>query len=152
CVLAGLDPQAEQWGPVAPEVAKALVKEGPLHVERWMNAMRPVRGRLLEPLTAILRSEHSSEVERSLAITVLADFAADRPDVLVDLIQFADSAAFDTILARLESHHEQAVSLLTRALAERADPPWPDPIGQPAWERPSQELVRAIERAQGLVS
>jgi serine/threonine protein kinase/formylglycine-generating enzyme required for sulfatase activity len=152
CVLAELDPDGKQWGQISAEVAKALVKESPLQIERWMNVLRPVRAQLLEPLATLLRNRKNSEVERSLAITVLADFAADRPDVLAGLVKFADASAFDLILARLEGHREKAVALLIKALAQDVSLALPDTFAQTLAERPSTYVVNEIERAHGFVN
>jgi serine/threonine protein kinase/formylglycine-generating enzyme required for sulfatase activity len=151
CVLAELVPDAKEWGQIAAEVAKALLKESPLQVERWVNVLRPVRAQLLEPLASIAQSHQHSEVERSLALPVLADFAADRPDILVGLIKLADPAAFDLILTRLESQRELAVPLLTEVLGAKLPPDRPDPFRQASSGGLSNDVVEEIERAKGLL-
>jgi serine/threonine protein kinase/formylglycine-generating enzyme required for sulfatase activity len=151
CILAALEPDSDQWRQVAPDVVEALVKEGPLHVERWMDALRPSRKALLEPLAAIFRSEGRSEVERSLAITVLTDFGGDRPDLLAELIQVADGPMFETILARLGPHGERAIAPLTRALSQEVEATVGAPTHKTHWRRPGRASVVEADRAQGLV-
>src|SRR5262249_20337837 len=70
-------------------IAKVLAN--PSHYTPLAQALHPVRSVLDEPLGAIFRDQHRPESERSLATNLLADFAADRPDMLAELAKDADA-------------------------------------------------------------
>ena len=46
----------------------------------WVEALRPVRQSLLAPLQAVFRDRHRGDLQRLLAASILADYAADRPE------------------------------------------------------------------------
>jgi tRNA A-37 threonylcarbamoyl transferase component Bud32 len=111
-VLATLDPENGRWVDLAGDVGNALVRENVLVVSRWAEALRPVRGRLLLPLAAVFRDADRPESERTVATSLLADYAVDRPDVLAGLLADADARAYAVFFPLLEAHRERAVALL----------------------------------------
>ncbi len=68
-----------------------------LHLSLWMEALGPVRAKLLPQLSAVYRDSGRRETERSLATDILAEYAADNPQVLVDLLMDADDKQFAVI-------------------------------------------------------
>ena len=64
------------------------------------------------PLTAAHRSKEKPEVERSFATTILADYAADNPNVLANLLMDADEKQFAVVFPKLSEHGEKALALL----------------------------------------
>jgi eukaryotic-like serine/threonine-protein kinase len=61
----------------------------------WMEGLRPVRSKLLGPLAAVFRDHRQERTpERTLATSILADYAADRPEVVADLLLDADEKQF----------------------------------------------------------
>src|SRR5205823_6237533 len=46
--LAKYDPESESWAKVQGPIAQDLVAVPPVYLERWLEALRPVRGQLLE--------------------------------------------------------------------------------------------------------
>jgi eukaryotic-like serine/threonine-protein kinase len=89
-VLAKYDPESEKWAKAGEAVGNDLVAVPALHLSLWMEALRPVRTKLLPQLSAVYRDPGRRETERSLATDILADYAADNPPVLVDLLMDAD--------------------------------------------------------------
>jgi formylglycine-generating enzyme required for sulfatase activity len=71
-----------------------------------------VREKLLTPLGAIYRDAERRETERSLATDILADYAADQPQVLADLIMDADNRQFAVVFPKLKNLGEGGVSWL----------------------------------------
>jgi eukaryotic-like serine/threonine-protein kinase len=151
CTLAVLDPESGRWTQLADAVADGLVKEGPLPLKKFAEVLRPVREPLLNPLATIFRDASRAQIERSIAVTVLVEYAADRANLLAELIQEADPLAFNQILPALERQRDQAVAVLRRSLDQAAIPDWKDPAPDPAWVLPVASLVDQIEQAQGLL-
>ncbi|MGO8752342.1 MAG: protein kinase domain-containing protein [Thermoguttaceae bacterium] len=86
CALATFDPTSPRWEKAGTSVAESLVSENPLVAATWMEALRPVRQSLLPALKAIFRDRQRGDSERTLAAGILADYAADSPDLLADLL------------------------------------------------------------------
>jgi formylglycine-generating enzyme required for sulfatase activity len=120
--LAVYDPHSSRWPTVSRDVAIKLVSENPLYLGRWTEALRPVRAALLGPLGELFRDGSRTETERLLATTVLVDYAADRPDVLADLLQDADPRQFAKLFPHLRAHGEEALAVLRQALAQEMPP------------------------------
>ena len=58
----------------------ATVLKNPSHYDPLIETLRPVRQRLTAPLAAIFRDPGKPESERSLATSILADYAGDQPE------------------------------------------------------------------------
>jgi serine/threonine protein kinase/formylglycine-generating enzyme required for sulfatase activity len=96
--LAALDP------PTSPEGQARWRAHGAFLIDQFLRAVRgnpssyaplaeaqrPLRLVLLDPLAAVFRDRRRPDFDRSLATTVLADYARDLPDVLADLVKDAD--------------------------------------------------------------
>jgi eukaryotic-like serine/threonine-protein kinase len=126
CALAAYTPDdATRWAKVSGDVANKLVTENILLIGQWKKALQPVRGVLLEPLTAIFRDAKRSETDRNMAASLLADYASDKPDVLAELVKDADSPRqYAGLFERLQAHKAQAVELMKQELTRPlpADP------------------------------
>ena len=55
--LASYDPDDAQWEAVGGKVAQALVTVNSLVLGSWLEALRPVRGKLTAPLAAIFQDK-----------------------------------------------------------------------------------------------
>ena len=95
--FAKYDPVNEKWATIQEAVGNDLVAVPVLHLSLWMEALRPVRTKLLPQLSAVYRDAGRRETERSLATDILADYADDNPQVLVDLLMDADDKQFAVI-------------------------------------------------------
>ena len=94
-------------------MANDLVSVPAVYLATWMESFRPVREKLLAPLAAIFRDGKRRETERSLATDILADYAADQPPVLADLLMDADEKQFAVIYPKFKDHGERGLPLLT---------------------------------------
>ena len=80
--LAKYDPESEKWAKCSPLVVNDLVLENPVYLGQWSEAFRPVKKSLLAPLADIFRDRNPERAsERTLATNLLADYAADQPQV-----------------------------------------------------------------------
>lgn len=95
--LAKYDPESAKWAKASGSVVDELVAENPVFLGLWMEGFRPIRGKLLESLKTVYGNPDGRESERILATNILADYAADQPQVLADLLMKADVKQFAVI-------------------------------------------------------
>jgi formylglycine-generating enzyme required for sulfatase activity len=117
--LAAFDPTNRQWDEAAGRVADQLLESNPLHLGTWAQALRPVRAALLKPLGKAFRGPQPGK--RLVAATVLADYIADQPDLLAELLMDADPQQYATLLPELWAHRTRLVARMGEEL-ERAPP------------------------------
>jgi formylglycine-generating enzyme required for sulfatase activity len=96
--LAKYDPESVKWTKAGVLVVHDLLQQNPIHLLHWSEALRPVRASLLAPLSDVYRDHRPEQTaERSLATYLLADYAADNPQALADLLMDADEKQFGVI-------------------------------------------------------
>jgi formylglycine-generating enzyme required for sulfatase activity len=149
--LATLDPDGRGWREFAPRTVEQLVAVDTLHLAPWMEALRPLRRRLLGPLGEVFRGDKRAE-RRLAAAIVLADYTADRPAELLRLALDADARQYRVLLPVLQARRPAALALLQAELARQAVPDWKDAPPAAAWPRPEAALVGRVEAAHGLVA
>jgi serine/threonine protein kinase/formylglycine-generating enzyme required for sulfatase activity len=122
--LAKYDPEGEKWAKANALVVNDLVLENPFFLGHWSEAFRPVRERLLGPLSTIFKDPSSEKAAgRTLAANLLAEYAADRPQVLANLLMDADESQFAVIYARFKEQGEQGRRFFTAELTKVPPPP-----------------------------
>jgi formylglycine-generating enzyme required for sulfatase activity/tRNA A-37 threonylcarbamoyl transferase component Bud32 len=144
CVLAGFDPQGSQWDEVRDDVVNTLVGENPLLAARWIEALRPVKDHLVAPLVSTFRDPDRPESDRALTTNILADYAAERPDTLAQLIADADQKQFAVLFPKLTLHGSAAAVLLEQQLATPA-------AGGASWEEKDKLAQRQANAAAALL-
>jgi formylglycine-generating enzyme required for sulfatase activity len=113
CALSIYDPDNRCWDNVTRPVVKELVLVSPMHLDPWMKALAPIRDKLLGPLTTVFHDRSlERSVERNLATTILVDYAADRPEVLAELVLEADEKEFAALFPRLARYRGRVLGLL----------------------------------------
>jgi serine/threonine protein kinase/formylglycine-generating enzyme required for sulfatase activity len=151
--LADYDPVNPHWEGVAEAVAGQLVAENAVYLAHWIDAFRPVRDRLIPPVAAVFRnSQPEHAVERTLATIVLADYAADKAEVLADLLMDAGEKSFAALFPKLQARGESGAMLLLAELDKQPQFRWADQPLDPSWTAPDAGLVRKMEAAQGLIA
>ena len=118
----------------------------------WIDALRPVRGKLTAPLAAIFQDKSRSESVHSLATDILTDYASDDPDRLAELLMVADPKAYLSLFPVAEKRAEQVMPIFQAELAKKATYSWNDPPLVSSWTKPDAALVSRIESAQGILS
>jgi serine/threonine protein kinase/formylglycine-generating enzyme required for sulfatase activity len=123
-VLAAFDPESPRWGTIQDQVAVDLVQQPSVHLGAWIKSLGPVEDRLLPPLSAIFRDGKRRETERSLATEVLGIYAAEKEDVLADLLLDADEKQFGVLFGVFVSSKDvdQGLTRLNRELDKPASP------------------------------
>ncbi|MGA2255412.1 MAG: protein kinase, partial [Thermoguttaceae bacterium] len=121
--LAQYDPENERWVKVQNAVGNDLVNEPVVYLAARMESLRPVKNRLLPQLSEVFR-DHQPErtAERSLATGILADYAADQPQLLANLLMDADQKQFAKIYAKLKERGDEGLSILTSELSKELLP------------------------------
>jgi serine/threonine protein kinase/formylglycine-generating enzyme required for sulfatase activity len=126
--LAKYDAESERWARAGAFVVDALVLENLVFLGQWGEAFRPVKQRLLPRLSEIFHEgQPERTAERTLATSLLADYAADNPQVLADLLMDADEKQFAVIYPRLKEQGEQAWPLLTGEIDKKLPAELPSP-------------------------
>jgi hypothetical protein len=117
--LADYDAGSPRWRDIQTAVAGDLVGVPAVYLGAWMDGLRPVRSRLVEPLGVIYRDPKRRETERSLATDLLADYAADDPGRLADLVMDGYAKQFALLLAMLGPHEQRARTIFDGELKKR---------------------------------
>jgi formylglycine-generating enzyme required for sulfatase activity len=145
CALAPAARDDPRWPRVAGAVAERLATENLLLAGAWAELLRPVRAALVEPLARLAQDAQRPEAQRDLATGLLADFAADRPEVLVAQLVVAEERAFGVLWPKVEAQRERALPLLGRALERVAGP---DVSAAVLAERQAQAAVALLRLGQ----
>jgi serine/threonine protein kinase/formylglycine-generating enzyme required for sulfatase activity len=119
CALATYDPNSPRWDMSSNRLVNQLVAENPVYLDLWLKGFRPIRDKLLARLGVVFRDRKAERgPERSLATAYLADYAADQPEVLADLLLDADDKQFARLYPKIEVYGERGRSLVQRELAK----------------------------------
>ena len=86
-----------KWEAEADKVAQSLVSVNSVFLGSWLEALRPVRGKLTKPLATIFRDNERTESERTQATNILADYASDDPGLIAGLLMDAEPKAYTTL-------------------------------------------------------
>jgi formylglycine-generating enzyme required for sulfatase activity len=144
CALAGYDPadgDAERWQAAAPFVAGRLlaaVQQDPAAYAAWLALLRPLGDRLAGPLGEAFRNRDQPDDARTAA-GILADYAADQPELLAGLLLEADERQWAALWPKFAAHGQRAIALVQGAL-QQAMPPQ-DHVQ--ARDRPAQRQAQA---------
>jgi formylglycine-generating enzyme required for sulfatase activity len=117
--LAAYDPHDKRWEQWGGQVLEGLLTANPLHLGTWAKALRPVRGALLKPLAEVFRGKRLGE-HKHVAASLLADYAADRPALLLDLALDGDARQYAALLPALKARARAARPRLRAELAKTA--------------------------------
>ena len=120
CALATYAPDDPRWGQINTFVAGRLVSLEASTLVAWREALRPAKGQLIKPLALIYRDTNQKEQARIYATETLADYAADRPNDLFDLLADAELFQFPVLFGKLALYKEQAVALAQQGTCQTA--------------------------------
>lgn len=123
--LAKYDSESDKWAKASGPVVEQLVGENPVFLGLWLEGFRPIKGKLLPSLATIYGNANRRESERSLATNILADYAADNPPVLADLLMDADEKQFAVIYSKFKEQGDKGLPLLTAEIAKTIPPDLP---------------------------
>ena len=119
CLLAAYAPDDARWESCVDQVSVALLEEDPSGIQAWIDLLRPVGRRLVDPLTIQFRDPTAIESTRALASRVLAEFSKD--DHLTELVLDADATQFPFLFQAIESDRWTGTDALLNELNRRSD-------------------------------
>ena len=157
CALAGYTPGGDQerWVSASRFITErllALVIKNPSDYAPLLEALRPIRGRLLASLCATVRDEHRPETDRSFATNILTDYASDHPVLLADLLMDAGPSAYSVFFPVVRARQADALPLFRAEIAKEATYKWNDPPRDASWTELDSKAKSRIESACGLVA
>ena len=121
CALATYAPDDLRWSRINALVADRLVALQASELVAWRKALRPAQAHLVAPLATIYRNPAGDRQQRAFATETLADYAAENPATLVDLVADAEPFQFPVIFAKLTTVRTAAVPLAETEVARPAD-------------------------------
>jgi formylglycine-generating enzyme required for sulfatase activity len=153
CALANSESAAveNRWESVSPFIADqflAAAIRNPVDYASLIETLRPLRKRLLAPLSSIFRDTQRSESERTFATTILADYASDDPNVLAELLVTAGQKAYLSLFPAVE---RQAARALPAFQAEIARGPIVGGDGPSSEQRKDDVAERQARAAVALI-
>ncbi|WP_422927598.1 protein kinase domain-containing protein [Singulisphaera sp. PoT] len=121
--LATFDSRNPLWEAQAAITAEQLTEQPSLHVPHWVEALRPIKDRILPRLTELFHDQTPGlEAERARNAEILADYAGNRPGLIADLIQSAHPVEFPVLFAKLQEQPDPAIKELKPLLAQATQP------------------------------
>ncbi len=120
CALATYAPaDKKRWHLVNTFVAAHLVTLEASALVAWRESLRPAKDQLIMPLALIYRDTKQKEQSRTYATETLADYAADRPEELFNLLADAEQFQFPVLFDKLVVYKDKAVALAHEELARK---------------------------------
>jgi len=119
CALAAYAPDDPRWTRVNKLIAAQLVSLEASTLVAWRDLLRPAKAQLIDPLAAIFRDTTQKEQARIYATETLADYAADQPDLLFELLADGELYQFPVLFDALARYKDQAIALARKELAKR---------------------------------
>jgi serine/threonine protein kinase/formylglycine-generating enzyme required for sulfatase activity len=117
CALAEFDPADSRYRKAASVIVDTLTREGPLAIGYWIEALRPIRNRLIGPLIEVYKDSGRQEQGR-VAASVLADYLAADTGALLRLALEADSNRLAVFVPALKRDPDRLRRMLDQELAQ----------------------------------
>ena len=150
--LALYDPTNPRWADVSDKVARALMSVNSLLLRPWIEALRPVRGKLTVSLATIFREKSRSKSVHSVETDILTDYASEDPNLIADLLMDSDQKTYPAFFPIAQRQQEKTLPLFQAEIARKPTFSWNDPFLDPTWTKPNATLTGKIESAQGMLA
>jgi len=141
--LASYSPDDARWESAGGKVAQALVSVNSLLLRPWIEALRPVRGKLTAPLATIFRDRNRSESDRAQATDILTDYASDDLDLITNLLMYADPTAYADFFLIAQRQEAKTLQFLRAEIAKKATIPDSDKDSEMDKDRLAERQARA---------
>ncbi len=149
--LAEFDPQNPRWRDIAKSTVEALLASDPFDWPVWIEGLRPAREHLLMVLVDRFRDRSAAE-QRYAAAVVCADYAADRPEILADLVTEAEPRQLTVLMSRLQAKADSVVPLLERELTLSCAPEWEKTHLSASLQPVDVNITQQIEASDGMLT
>ena len=150
--LASYSPDDARWESAGGKVAQALVSVNSLLLRPWVEALRPVRGKLTVSLATIFREKSRSKSVHSVETDILTDYASEDPNLSADLLMDSDQKTYPAFFPIAQRQQEKTLPLFQAEIARKPTFSWNDPPLDPSWTTPDSTLTGKIESAQGMLA
>ena len=114
--LAGIAPDDPALDAAAGEVARALLGEEIFQLDTWIEALEPMRRRLVGPLVSVFREPSLSETNRKITADLIARFGHDDPETLAGLAIDAGPRPFASLWSALAAYPERTAAVMRFAV------------------------------------
>ena len=151
CMLASADPQNLRWQTLGTFLADQLVTQTSLSFAlKWSDSLQPVQKWLIEPLSDVFRNATSTDTQRTVAVSILADYGKGDFELLASLLVDAKPQQFGILIQALQQNREESIAFLKQHLERKPAVVWKNDqsAGFPVAE---SAAVAAIEAADGFV-
>ncbi len=116
-----------------------------------LEAFRPLRTWLVSPLAVTFRDRARPDAERFIATSILAEYAADDPARLADLLMSAEAKQYARLFSAAEKTGAKVSPFLQSELEKRAVFEWNDPPLEASWAGPDPGWKSLVESAHGFL-
>lgn len=117
--LAKYDPNSRRWSEILTTICDDLVGVPAVHLALWMSALSPIGTNLVSPLSKIYRNTELQDVRRARAAEILAEYAADQPALLRELVLDADPIQFEMIYPKFEKYRDQELAGVSAVVEQK---------------------------------
>lgn len=132
-------------------IADGIATTNPIYLRAWQEAFHSIAARQIPFLQNRFRDVQSTEVQKNLVATVLADYAKDNADKLAELLAVSDPANYKTFLGPIRALGAQGVSALQSIASQELKPQWNDPPLDPSWKEVDAATKLSFEQARGRI-
>jgi serine/threonine protein kinase/formylglycine-generating enzyme required for sulfatase activity len=119
CALAKYDPTSLRWEKIQRPLATTLVGLPSVYAAGWLEPLRDARRKLARPLADIARAPSRRETERSLAAEFLAEYAADQPKLLAEVLLDAGAQQYAMLFPKLQKNVQPGLPVLLAELDKK---------------------------------
>ena len=99
----------------------AAVQKNPNHFSTLVEQFRPVQSTLVPHLRNVYCNGNHSDSDRLFATNLLAEYAADDPLLLTELLMDADATQFLILFSKLEPHRQTGLRIFRNELHKRRE-------------------------------
>ena len=146
------DPEDARWESAGGKVAETLVSVNSLLLRPWVEALRPVRGKLTVSLATIFREKSRSKSVHTVETDILTDYASEDPNLIADLLMDSDQKTYPAFFPIAQRQQEKTLPLFQDEIARTLAPTWNDPPLDLSWTKPDAILTAKIESARGMLA
>ena len=152
--LAMFDPKCETIRSRDTEllIAEGIAKTNPIYLKAWQHAFEPIAERLIPILQSQLTHTASSEVQRNLLASVLAEYTKANVDKLSELVSISEPSNYKMFFSLIKSLGSKGVSSLQAIASRELKPQWNDPTLDPSWKEVDSPIKLSFEQAKGMIS
>ena len=106
-------PQAALWnGSVLKQTVDDIVEASPIELSTWVELFNPIRDKIIPRLRKLYRNPDELETHRSMAVSVLANYASEDKNLLADILLDADAEHLDIVFDRFKNLGRDSAQLL----------------------------------------